>query len=574
MKLPSWRHLLQGLVLLFALACFGFCMWNSAGLEPLPIQQAYVLTLALCLVGILAFACGRLSFPLLVSGMLFFGLSFISVMKLRYLESPLMPADFIYFARDSLLETLRHYPHLFIALIAVCITVPLTLGLFWHFDVRFLSRLRTFWQRVALRLGGAIVCTLALWWCMQPSGPFKTVYDTGLWSTLSSDAYLTNFFVAIHDMQPQLPALDAGADADKTWSEPSASATAAAPMQDNHPDIIQVLEESTFDPANFAGCDIPQCHVKMFQPDAYTRAHGYLRTHTFGGGTWVSEFSVFSGMPQDIFGPAGMYAPFVLAPRLRDSLPQLLRRLGYLTIAVYPTGGNFLNARNAYKDYGFDKFYDVNDLGLTMWHTSDAQLFAAAKKVYDENKQSGQPIFLMILTLEQHGPHDTKALKDLPAPFNQGLLPGLSDTQELNLSAYLARLQDSDRGMTLLEQDFLHRPQPTVIMHFGDHQPSFSGVIRSMSRTLPPALTPYKDNLTYFMLKSNFASPALPDYRMLDIAFLPNMVLKAAGLPEDPYFTALGHLETRCHGLYEDCPDKPLLRSYYGWTFDHLHVFH
>jgi len=112
-----------------------------------------------------------------------------------------------------------------------------------------------------------------------------------------------------------------------------------------------------------------------------------------------------------------------------------------------------------------------------------------------------------------------------------------------------------------------------VLMHFGDHQPSFSGLIRDMPRTLPPALEPYKDNLTYFMLKSNFDGPALPDYPMLDIAYLPAMVLQAAGLPEDPYFSALSSMETRCKGLYEDCPDKPLLKSYYAWTFEQLHVF-
>ncbi|WP_449422143.1 sulfatase-like hydrolase/transferase [Rhodanobacter lindaniclasticus] len=65
-----------------------------------------------------------------------------------------------------------------------------------------------------------------------------------------------------------------------------------------------------------------------------------LRTHSFGGGTWVSEFASLTGMPQDIFGPGGMYAPYLLAPHVRDTLPQLLRRLGYRTIAIYPTVGS------------------------------------------------------------------------------------------------------------------------------------------------------------------------------------------------------------------------------------------
>jgi phosphoglycerol transferase MdoB-like AlkP superfamily enzyme len=569
----SYIAWLRVLILLLAIGFAYFCIWNSALLEPQTFQQNYILALIACTFGVIAFVSGRLSFALVLSGTLFFALKFISVMKLRFLNSPLMPADFVYFARDSLLETLKQYPHMLGLLIGVCIVAPLLLWFIWHFDVRFLAMLQSRRLRVGLRLVGGAACALAMWWCMQPNGPFSTVYNTGLWNTFSNNAHLTNFFVALRDMQPALPAMSSDATAAKNWATTAERISEGANASSQHPDIIQVLEESTFDPSNFAGCTIPQCRPKMLQPDQYTRAHGYLRTHTFGGGTWVSEFSVLSGMPQDIFGAAGMYAPFVLAPRLTDSLPLLLKRLGYQTIAVYPVDGGFLNARNAYRAYGFDKFYDAHDLGLRAWHTSDAQMFAAAKKVYDENRKSGQPIFIMILTLEQHGPHDTKPLKDLPAPFNRGMLPGLSSAQELNLSAYLSRLQDSDKGMALLERDFQHRPQPTVIMHFGEHQPSFSGVIRGMARTLPPSLGPYKNNLTYFMLKSNFAGPALPTYPLLDIAYLPNMVRRAAGLPGDSYFSALNSLEIRCRGLYGDCPDKPLLESYYSWIFNRLRVY-
>ena len=69
-----------------------------------------------------------------------------------------------------------------------------------------------------------------------------------------------------------------------------------------------------------------------------------------------------------------------------------------------------------------------------------------------------------------------------------------------------------------------------------------------MARTLPPALQPYRDYLTYYMLKTNYAGDALPNYPMMDIAFLPSMVLQAAGLPKDPYFSALHELRTRCNG--------------------------
>ena len=115
--------------------------------------------------------------------------------------------------------------------------------------------------------------------------------------------------------------------------------------------------------------------------------------------------------------------------------------------------------------------------------------------------------------------------------------------------------------------------QPTVIVHFGDHQPSFSGLIREMPRTWPDGLAQYKDYLTYYMIKSNFQGTPLPRYPVLDIALLPSMVLQAADLPTDPYFSAAITLRTKCNGLYTDCAQAGLVKSYHAWVFDRLHVY-
>lgn len=337
-------------VLVFALA-----IWAAAWHEPDLRERLFVLALMVGTSGVLLFAFARPATALLVSGGLFLLLKFISVTKLRYLESPLMPADFVYFARSSLVETLEHYPHLLQLGIAACIITPVMLVLVWRSDYHLLSRLRG-WLRYGIRTVGAAACVLAIWYCLLPQGPFAAIYNKGLWNKLSDQAHLTDFFITIHDSAIRMPAMSSNADGEKNWA---ATAIPPAPIATTHkpyPDIVQVLEESTFNPATYTACNIPLCHLPMFEADARTRGHGLLRTHTFGGGTWVSEFSVFSGMPQDIFGPAGMYAPYVLAPRTSDTLPKLLRRLGYLTVGIYPTDGGFLNGRNAYHAYGFDQF--------------------------------------------------------------------------------------------------------------------------------------------------------------------------------------------------------------------------
>lgn len=570
MQRLSLRFTRNSVAWLCATLFFAGCVRATAGQEPVLQQQGFVFALMLCTFGVLLFAFARVATALVVSGALFLGLDFISELKQQYLDAPLMPSDFVYYLRSSLVETLAHYPHLWELALGVVVLVPLGLWLVWRGDrpmLRGLSRAKA----LAVRVGGVVACALAFWVCLLPVGPFGQVHARNAWQKLSDDAQLTNFFVNLQDSNITLPPMTDDALAEQEWG--ATAHGGVAPAQAPYPDIVQVLEESTFDPSNFAACNVPQCRVQMFKPDKRTVAHGPLRVHTFGGGTWVSEFAVLTGMPQDIFGAGGMYAPYVLSPHVRDSLPQQLQRLGYLTVAIYPTNGAFLNGRNAYTAYGFDQFYDAKDLGLEEWEESDTQMFDAAKRVYDKVKKPGQPVFMMILTLAQHGPHDLDPLSSLPAPFNRGLLKGLPEKPALNFNTYLSNLHNSDVAMAGLEKNFLDRPEPTVIMHFGDHQPSFSGLIREMVRSWPPALQSYKDYLTYYMIKSNVPGRHLPDYPMLDIAHLPNMVLQAAGVPMDPYFSAATVLRERCKGLYSDCIDQDLVKSYHAWTFNHLHVY-
>lgn len=558
---------------LVAAGFFLFCVSMTALPEPDHLQQTFVIALMVCAFGVCLFAFGRPAVALVVSGGLFLGLNFLSVLKLRYLDSPLMPADFIYYARSSLLETLGHYPHLWGLCLVIGVVTPLALWAVWRWDRRLLAHVtpRRAW---ALRAGGVALWAMAFWVCLWPNGPFAEVHARNVWEKLSDDAQITNFFVNFSDSDVRLPDTGDDAAAEQEWGPTAARDPAALPRSpESYPDIVQVLEESTFNPSNFTQCNIPACRVGLFKPDARTRATGPMRVHTFGGGTWVSEFATLTGMPQDIFGPGGMYAPYVLAPHVRDSLPLQLQRLGYLTVAIYPTNGSFLNGRNAYKAYGFDQFYDAGQLGLKEWEETDKQMFDAAKRVYDKVKKPGQPVFVMILTLAQHGPHDSDPLSTLPAPFNKAPLKGLPERESLNFNTYLSNLHNSDVAMRGLEHDFLDRTQHTVIVHFGDHQPSFSGLIRDMPRTWPTEMASHKDYLTYYMIKSNFESAPLPRYPMLDIALLPSMVLQAADVPTDPYFSAAIALRTRCNGLYTDCAQPELVKSYHTWIFDRLHVY-
>jgi phosphoglycerol transferase MdoB-like AlkP superfamily enzyme len=318
----------------------------------------------------------------------------------------------------------------------------------------------------------------------------------------------------------------------------------------------------------------------MFDADASTRAHGPLSVHTFGGGTWTSEFSLLTGLSHTLFGNAGLYAPYNLAPRVAFTLPKAFKSAGYRAIAVYPMSGDFLNARNAYDYYGFDAFYDGTEYGLG-WESHDADLLAVFERIYADEKRihPDQPLFVFMLTLHQHGPHMVP-LAQLPAPYDKPLFTGafkpkeLDEWLNLNLGNYLERLQQSDAMIAELEKFLLGGDHPAVLMHFGDHQPSFDGAINEISKTVPKEAGPNAHQVTYYMLKSNFPVRATFDYPVLDISFLGSTLLEVAGVPKNEFFQANTLLRERCKGRYMDCKDSKTVISYHDFVFTNLQDLH
>jgi phosphoglycerol transferase MdoB-like AlkP superfamily enzyme len=347
----------------------------------------------------------------------------------------------------------------------------------------------------------------------------------------------------------------------------------------DHPDIISVLEESTYDPTMLALCTLPLCKHKMFQPDGRTRAHGFLTVHVWGGGTWTSEFALLTGLDHQTFGDAGLYAPYNLAPRVVHTLPDVLHEAGYRVIAVYPMSGDFINARNAYKFYGFDKFYDGQDYGLS-WESSDNDLMQVFDRIYaDEKKAIGnQPLFVMMLTLRQHGPHMTP-LAEQPPPYDKPLFPGKFTPKDLdrwinlNLGNYLYRLDGSDAAIAHLEKTLLDSDRPTVLFHFGDHQPSFDGSMRLLDKVTPKAIGD-PNFITYYMLKSNYKPTHSYDYPALDLSFAGALILDVAGVKKDDFFAANALMRERCDGFYLNCANKRVLDSYQNYIFHQLGVLH
>ena len=143
---------------------------------------------------------------------------------------------------------------------------------------------------------------------------------------------------------------------------------------------------------------------------------------------------------------------------------------------------------------------------------------------------------------------------------------------ELARSEYASLGVDTDAAIGKLQQALFSGKRPAILAHFGDHQPSFDGLLLGMDSTAAAKALGEERSVTYYMLRGNQAAAEKFDYPLLDIGFLAGLILDSGAIPKDAFFEANTRLRKRCHGHYMDCHDVPLLESYLSFLFNNLHA--
>lgn len=354
-------------------------------------------------------------------------------------------------------------------------------------------------------------------------------------------------------------------------------------IEEDRPDIIAILNESLFNPKALDACDATElCSFEIFDGNKnYPGIYGPLFVHTHGGGTWLSEFAFLSGYDWRVFGEGGAYAPRTIAPHIHSSLAIHLKKLGYRTVAIYPVAGNFLNAREAYKNYGFDEFYAIEDLGITTdWKsTSDSAIFKKSIETVEKFKND-KPLFLFILTIYNHGPHAEKidAIENVSSDFLRkasGLPAPLID--------YISRLKETNDAIIKLKNDWLGSERKRVFVWFGDHQPLFSKALKSSKKfsretlgVFPKALnTRY---LTWYEITSNFMNREISkNPTPTDLAFLETRLLEYSKLPLREHGSLTLKLSNICPLGIVYCDDEKLVDEYLSlrvWDLKEIQLPH
>ncbi|WP_102048737.1 LTA synthase family protein [Pygmaiobacter massiliensis] len=305
------------------------------------------------------------------------------------------------------------------------------------------------------------------------------------------------------------------------------------------PNIIGIMNESFADfslvnTIETSQDPLPFYHSLIGAPNAIT---GNLVVSTYGGGTCNTEFEFLSGCTLGFF-PAGSV---VYQQYLRRPTPNLVTTLesqGYSSSAIHPFYGYCWNRNKVYPMLGFDEFLDVTAFpdaktigGYMGTSVSDESDYDKLIEMF-EKKAEDEKLFLFNVTMQNHGGYSK--------------VVGVEDTVELTSLAkpnasvdnYLSLVRESDKQLERLVSYFSKIKEPTIIVFFGDHQPSLPD---SFYREL---YGKDLDTLTLTELQKKFKTPFviwanydIEEAELGDVSanYLSTLLLKAANLEMPPF---------------------------------------
>ena len=155
----------------------------------------------------------------------------------------------------------------------------------------------------------------------------------------------------------------------------------------------------------------------------------------------------------------------------QESLASHLKTLGYQTIAMHPYNSTGWDRNKVYPLLGFDKMYFIKDYSSPekiRKYVSDRACYDKIIELYEE-KPKDTPFFIFNVTMQNHSSYSEEFDNFTPDIT-------VTDSNSKTLNNYLSLMKISDEALEYLIDYFSTVEEDTVVIFFGDHQPTNSVV--------------------------------------------------------------------------------------------------
>lgn len=303
------------------------------------------------------------------------------------------------------------------------------------------------------------------------------------------------------------------------------------------PNIIVIMNEAFSDPAVLGEFEtnkdyMPYVH-SILNGNIANTISGYLNVSVLGGNTANTEFEFLTGNTM-AFLPQGSVAYQQYLKREIPSLASHLKSLGYETIATHPYNSTGWDRNKVYPLLGFDEMYFIKDYK----NPEKIRKYVSDKACYDkiiemyESKPGGTPFFVFNVTMQNHSSYT-----DEFDNFHPDIEVSGSNAKALN--NYLSLMKISDDSIKYLTDYFSNASEDTMIIFFGDHQPTNSVVSNiwklngKNGNELSEADEANRYKVPYFIW-CNFEIRTRTDVET-STNFLATDILETAGIPMTAY---------------------------------------
>lgn len=223
--------------------------------------------------------------------------------------------------------------------------------------------------------------------------------------------------------------------------------------------VVSIMLESYNDFTKFDGIEwnrSPYEYYHRLKEESYS---GSLITDVFGGGTVESERSYLTGNYNN--------------PKYRiptNSYVWYFKEQGYRTEFHHPIYGWFYNRRNINPNIGFDNFYHFENKynKISEYFLDDYNFFDYIIEDFEKSVAEGEKYFGFATTYQNHGPYPDAEPESPLIGFQEGY-----DEKTYNIvNSYLSGIEKTDKAIEKLIEYFRNSEEPTVVVLFGDHNPS------------------------------------------------------------------------------------------------------
>ncbi len=389
----------------------------------------------------------------------------ISNMKQRYLREPFFYTDTEYFW-----DAIKH-PRLYLPFFGIGNTVlgfaiyGVAAVLAFYFEPAHAEGWRVAAELsvmggIALVLGGGFLRSAPSW---DPSDDIHRMgFTPALWRYAQAERV---------DLD-----LNAHAPFAKAWQAPVVL-----------PNLVMVQSESFFDPRRIYGDYVQPQVLQQFDQLAAEGQRGALQVPSWGANTVRTEYAVLSGLDPALL-QVHQFNPYRrLSKHVVPSLAQYLRSIGYKTICVHPYAATFYRRNKAMPLLGFDEFIDIKAFNKDDYFGAYVSDQALGQKVVDLlQSQTEQPLFVFVITMENHGPlhWESVTAAEQAQLLKQPLPQGAED-----LAPYVRHIQHTDQMLAHLRDSVANLKRPTGLCLFGDHVPIMTGVYQQLGE--PDGSTDY-----------------------------------------------------------------------------------